>query len=282
MSVLSSDYLEKIRWIVQTCGQQAREMAEQPFEVFEKGVEDYVTDVDRALDQRLSAALAAFFPEDGIISEENASSRQQYFENYRRLWLIDPLDGTEDFIGRRSHYAVMVGLLTQQQPAAGWIYAPSFEHLYCGGVDCGLFEAIGDRPLTPLIPKEPPAPSMDYCPMVIGTRDQQQHGRAIAQLIPEARFSNLGSFGLKVMEVICGNAGIYVYFNRRVKLWDTVGPLALARAAGLVCCDLEGNPLRFTSDAIDPDTLAHRQTIVVGWESYVAELRSRLKQAVYS
>jgi 3'(2'), 5'-bisphosphate nucleotidase len=114
----------------------------------------------------------------------------------------------------------------------------------------------------------------------MGYKDQRRYGQAINQLIPGAQFDSIGSFGLKVMRVICGQAGLYVYLNGRVKLWDTTGPLALAKIAGLVCCDLDGKPLEFKADALDSQTLAHRQPIVIGWANYVEALRSRLQQAV--
>jgi 3'(2'), 5'-bisphosphate nucleotidase len=117
---------------------------------------------------------------------------------------------------------------------------------------------------------------------LLGDRDQKQYGIAIQQTIPEATFYSLGSFGLKVLEVIQGRAGLYLYLNGRVKLWDTVGPLALAHQAGLTCCDLEGNPLQFTPEALDLNTLAHRQPIVIGWPHYVESLLPRLQQAISS
>jgi 3'(2'), 5'-bisphosphate nucleotidase len=115
---------------------------------------------------------------------------------------------------------------------------------------------------------------------VIGEKDYRQFGAAIQQCVPAVQFRSLGSFGLKVMEVVSGRAGLYLYFNRRVKVWDTAGPLALAIAAGLVCCDLDGMPLRFTPDAIDHETLAHTQPILVGWPSYIETLRPLLQRAV--
>ena len=279
MSYLSTDHLEKIRWLLTDCGRQARQLALETFQVYEKGVEDYVTDVDRALDQQLSQGLSALFPQDGVISEENAPSRQLFAQADGRLWLIDPIDGTDDLINGLPHYSVMLGLLEGGVPRAGWVYAPMFEQLYFGGTELGLFQAEGDRPPIPLIPTQPLL-SADHCPILIGTKDVRRFGAAILQLIPEAQFNCIGSFGLKVLEVIQGRAGLYVYGNRRVKLWDTTGPLALAQMAGLVCCDLAGNPLRFTADAVDSETLAHHQTIVVGWPHYVEALRSRLQQAV--
>jgi 3'(2'), 5'-bisphosphate nucleotidase len=276
---VSVDQLEKIRWLIRDCGQQAKQMASESFDVFEKGKNDFVTSVDRALDERLTNGFTALFPQDGVITEENARSRSAFHENYQRLWCIDPIDGTEDFIHGKQHYAVMVGLLQAHQPTAGWVYAPAFDHLYYGGSDWGLFQTQGDRSPKPLTPIEPAPPTAGFCPILIGYKDRRQYGDAIAQLIPDVQFSSVGSFGLKVMEVICGRAGLYIYLNRRVKIWDTAGPLALAHAAGLICCDLAGNPLRFTPDTVNGETLAHEQEIVVGWPSYIMALRSRLQQA---
>jgi 3'(2'), 5'-bisphosphate nucleotidase len=127
---------------------------------------------------------------------------------------------------------------------------------------------------------EPPDPVTGFCPILIGHRDQKRFGEAIAHQIPEAQFYSIGSFGLKVLEVITGRAGLYVYFNQRVKLWDTTGPLAMAHRAGLTCCSLEGEPIRFSQNGIDPDTLAHRQTLIIGWPHYVEMLRPRLEVAI--
>jgi 3'(2'), 5'-bisphosphate nucleotidase len=275
-----TDQLQTIQQLIRDCGLLSQQLAADPFQVYEKGVDDYVTSVDRTLDQHLTAGFSDLFPADGIITEENAASWQMFNQDYRRLWLIDPLDGTEDFIQGKPHYSVMVGLLEAYQPVAGWIYAPTSDQLYFGGSDWGLFQRTGDRLAVPLTPVEPPPPSADFCPLLIGYKDQRRYGQAIAQLIPEAQFDCIGSFGLKVMRVICGQAGLYLYLNGRVKLWDTTGPLALAQQAGLICCDLAGNPLRFTPDAIDSTTLVHQQPIVIGWASYVEALRSRLQQAV--
>lgn len=261
-------------------GVWAKEMARQPFTVEQKGPEDFVTVIDRTLDRQLAEAFQAWFPEDGVITEENAASIKNIREGFSRLWLIDPLDGTEDFINRRPDYAIMVGLLQNAQPIAGWILRPESGQLFYGGSDWGLFTAQGLEPAQPLIPTTTAGSRAGYCPMLLGDRDQQQYGAAIQAAIPEAQFYTLGSFGLKVLEVIQGRAGLYLYLNGRVKLWDTVGPLALAKSAGLVCCDLEGNSLQFSLDALNPDTLAHHQSIVVGWPHYVEALLPRLQQAI--
>ncbi len=280
MSLASSLPLLKIQTALTEAGAWAKDMARQSFAVEEKGPEDFVTAIDRTLDRQLAEQFQAWFPQDGVITEENAASIQNMSKGFSRLWLIDPLDGTEDFINRRPDYSIMVGLLQNEQPIAGWILRPESGQLFYGGNDWGLFTAHGTEPAQPLVPSMTPGPTASHCPMLLGDRDQRQYGTAIQTAIPEAQFYTLGSFGLKVLEVIQGRAGLYLYLNGRVKLWDTVGPLALAKSAGLVCCDLEGNPLKFSLDALNPETLAHHQSIVIGWPHYVEALLPRLQTAI--
>ncbi|MBE9184436.1 inositol monophosphatase family protein [Microcoleus sp. LEGE 07076] len=277
---ISPEQDQKIRYIMRECGQEACKLAAQPFEVCQKGPDDYVTSIDRYLDGQLSAAFNALFPEDGTIAEENIASRAAYSANYQRLWCIDPIDGTEGFIQGKQHYAVMVGLLVEAEPVAGWIYAPAFDKMYFGGKDWGLFQSVAAAAPQPIAPCQPPAPTAKNCKIILGDKDQKNYARAIAQSIPGAEFYSLGSFGLKVMEVIQGRAGLYLYFNGRVKVWDTAGPLALAKAAGLVCCDLQGQPLRWTKDAIEPESLAHTQSIAIGWPDYIESLLGKVQKAL--
>lgn len=271
-----------VREVIRRCGLKAEQMASHGnFEVMEKGHQDYVTSIDTALDAELFATFSSLFTTDGVITEENVRSRQQFHANYARLWCIDPLDGTEDFIYGKRNYAVMVGLLEHYQPRAGWIYAPGRDQLYFGGMNWGLFQTTGDRepvllPVAP--PRLPPSPLR----MMIGHRDQTRYGAAIAQSFPDIQFQFMGSFGLKVLEVILGHADVYLYLNRRVKVWDTVGPLALARAAGLTCCSLEGEPIRFIPSALDLATLAHKQAILIGHPQVIADLRPQLVSAIHT
>ncbi|MBW4467241.1 MAG: inositol monophosphatase family protein [Pegethrix bostrychoides GSE-TBD4-15B] len=277
---LSSDQINAVCQLIQSAGQTARQMATQEFQVYEKGKQDYFTDVDRALDQQIAAGLATLFPADPVITEENPDSWPAFGKSAHRLWLIDPLDGTDDFIQGSDDYVIMMGLSVEHQPVLGWLYAPVSRQLYYGGAEVGLYQAEAEATPVPLQPSPPTPPSPSFCPILIGHKDRKRFGAALTRQIPAAQFAYVGSFGLKVMQVILGRAGLYVYFNRRVKLWDTAGPLALAKAAGLVCCDLEGEPLRFTPDSIDAANLAHQQAIIIGWPDYVEALLPLIQQAV--
>jgi 3'(2'), 5'-bisphosphate nucleotidase len=115
----------------------------------------------------------------------------------------------------------------------------------------------------------------------IGANDRFNYAEKLQRAIPEIDlWERPGSFGLKIMDVILGKAGMLIYFNQRVKLWDTVAPIALAEYAGLACCDLQGNPIRYSPETIDLDSLSHRQDIIVGWKHCVDIFLPRIAQVI--
>lgn len=282
MTLLNPAELSAIHDLLLDCGDYALQQSKQSFQVFEKGVDDFVTTVDKALDQRLLQGFQQLFPDDGIITEENIATLQQFGEAYRRLWFIDPIDGTDDFIQGRTDYSVMVGQVVDGDPVAGWVYAPAYEHLYWGGSNWGLFQQSAQGEPNPLTAIEPTFSPDAPWSMVIGDKDRRRFGPALKEHLPGVQFVSLGSFGLKVLSVVRGKAGLYGYFNGRVKLWDTTGPLAIARAAGLTCCDLEGNPIQFGPPHVEPKTLVHRQAILVGWPAYIERLLPLIRAAITS
>jgi 3'(2'), 5'-bisphosphate nucleotidase len=285
MQSLTVDQNEQICRLMLAAGQRAWQSRCRSLEIFEKGVEDYVTNVDRALDHFLAQGFKALFPMDGIITEENVASCQLFQSTHQRLWLIDPLDGTADFIHQGDSYAVMVGVLKHHSPQAGWIYAPAHQCLYWGGQHWGIFYSRNNawpQILKSSCPQSPvqKSPSQKFCSILLGYRDQNRFGASLAPYITGVQCTAVGSFGLKVLDVIQGKAGLFLYLSGRVKLWDTVAPLALAQAAGLMCCDLTGQPLIFNASGVDPNTLVHQQAIIVGWPSYVKRLLPKIRLAV--
>lgn len=280
MSLFTSTQEQQICQVMRSCGLQAAQMAVQSFDIAQKGPDDYVTSVDRLLDQTLAQAFSRLFPEADIITEENLESRRYFGARGQQCWCIDPLDGTWDFIEGQDNYAVMAGLLEREQPIAGWVYAPAQDRLYYGGRNWGLFQMTADYPPMALLAIAPVPPTSHTVPMLLGHHDYARFGAAIKQHIPTAHFYSIGSFGLKVLEVIQGRAGLYPYCNGRVKVWDTAAPLALAQAAGLMCCELNGQPIRFSRHTIDPTSLAHREPIVIGWPDYIDAFLPKLQQAV--
>jgi 3'(2'), 5'-bisphosphate nucleotidase len=265
--------------VIQDCGLLAKQMAAQGFEVSQKGPGDFVTDVDRALDQQLAREFANLFPQDFIITEENPAS-QRLFQQHPmgRFWCIDPIDGTHDFIHTQRDYAVMVGLLAGGEAQVGWIFDPAADQMFFGGWGWGIFRQQGMQ-----VQDCFPQPPVQANRVIIGLNDRKTYATLLNQAIPEMElWQRPGSFGLKIMSVILGQAGLLIYFNRRVKLWDTVAPIALARQAGLTCCDLNGQPVSYGTAAINLETLAHEQPIVIGWKHCIDVFLPRLAAVMQS
>jgi 3'(2'), 5'-bisphosphate nucleotidase len=266
----------EISQFIRQAGQQGKQLRAGGFEVMEKTPGDYVTSVDRSLDTLIVARLQTWFPNDAVISEENPHSMGLWLQELPRYWFIDPIDGTSDFVHNREHYAVMLGLLEKGKPTIGWVYAPERDILFYGGTALGNIFICDQGGEPVLVLAKPPA--QDEFKVILSEKDEHRYGDAVLEVVPEAEFYSLGSFGLKVMEVVLGRAAVYIYLNRRVKLWDTVGPLAIALAAGLVCCDLEGNLISFDPEAIEPATLTHHQIILVGWPEPLKALQPKLAE----
>lgn len=274
---LSASSQNSICQFIREAGQKAVYLRAQGFQVDEKGFDDFVTNVDRELDRLLSEQFQAWFPEHIVISEESQRSQQLWeqrsplgkYEN-PIFWLIDPIDGTDDFIHGREFYSVMVGVLAGSQPVLGWVYAPKSDLQYFGGTAIdGIFTITNGNIPERFYPTKPIAASRDR--LIVSKKDDLAYGAAIKTAVPHAEFYSLGSFGLKVMEVLQGRASAYIYLNRRVKIWDTAAPLAIAHCAGLVCCDLEGKLISFDANAINPEDLTHNQIIIVAWQEFIDE-----------
>jgi 3'(2'), 5'-bisphosphate nucleotidase len=267
------DNYAQVGQILRAAGQKALTLRAEGFQVAEKGVNDYVTNVDQELDQWLTQQIKQLFPDHKIISEENSRSFQGWGTRQGSYWLIDPIDGTEDFIQNLGTYAVMAGLLENGCAKLGFIYAPERDLLYWGGALAGGFY-VNDVP-QPLAPVE-----LTDCQVILSKKDQRNYGAAIMQAVPHAKFYSLGSFGLKVLEVVMGKANAYIYLNRRVKLWDTVAPLAIAKARNFVCTDLRGQEISFSPQAVQPETLTHHQEVFVASRQFNDRYREKIYHAL--
>ncbi|MFQ3679083.1 MAG: inositol monophosphatase family protein [Pseudanabaenaceae cyanobacterium] len=261
--------------LLREAGQTAKALRQQGLQIEKKGPDDFVTNADRQLDRHLGAQFRAWFPEDAIVTEENLDSLKAW-PHRGRTWAIDPIDGTSDFLSGSPYYAVMVGVLEGIKPVAGWVYAPETDELVYGGVALGgLYRQRGTEPETRLHPQQPTTPTGK---IILSGKDRERYGQAIQGVFPGVEYYSVGSFGLKVLEVIAGRADAYFYLNRRVKLWDTAGPFALARWAGALCCDFEGQPIAY--DRLDRSTLAHQQHVWVGWPDTIGTYRRDLARAL--
>jgi 3'(2'), 5'-bisphosphate nucleotidase len=206
-----------------------------------KAGDEPVTRADREASELIVRGLAAAFPHDIIISEE-APDDARRLEPGRRVWFVDPLDGTRDFIRGRHGFAVMIGLCEAGRPRVGVVYQPHGDRLYraAAGQGASLVDERGERTLRCSSVSDPGelrlvasrshrTPEIDRVKAALGIDDEL----------------NIGSIGLKLGLIALGERDLYVNPSSRSSAWDTCAPEALLEAAGGRLTDLHGQALRY-------------------------------------
>jgi 3'(2'), 5'-bisphosphate nucleotidase len=222
-------------------GERIRALWGSGLAVERKDDDSPVTQADREADALIVAALAAAFPTDGILSEEapDDGSRLQR----PRVWMVDPLDGTKDFIRGREGFAVMIGLLVDDRPALGVVYQPVGDKLYFATRGSGAFVAHGGGAPTRLHVSDVADPAQIRMVASKSHRTEAiDHVRAELGISDEL---NVGSVGLKLGLIAEGIRDLYVNPAGHSKLWDACGPEAILVEAGGRLSDLSGAPLDY-------------------------------------
>jgi 3'-phosphoadenosine 5'-phosphosulfate (PAPS) 3'-phosphatase len=197
-----------------------------------------VTEGDLAADAAIRAVLAKHRPDDGILSEEVADDGARLAK--RRVWIIDPIDGTKEYLAGNDGWAVQVALAIDGRIALGVLALPRLGGLALGIVGQGAWRIQPDGSRTPLVCASGNDDVLIASPSA-RNRDGQERVRAA---LPELRTLMIYSIGVKTWRIILGDAGVYTH-TRLLAEWDAAAPAALLLAAGGHATDLAGNALRF-------------------------------------
>jgi 3'(2'), 5'-bisphosphate nucleotidase len=212
-----------------------------------------VTEADLAANALIVARLGAAFPDDTILSEEIPDDGSRLRAS--RVWMVDPIDGTRDFIRGDSGYAVMIGLCIDGRPQLGVVSQPATGITWAGVVGDGAWSEQPDGVRSPLHPserKEPPGIRL------VASKSHRTHDIDLfRKALGVDDEINIGGVGLKVALVAEGSRDLYVYPGGRTKIWDSCAPEAIIVAAGGRLTDTYGDPLTYTT----PDLLNRRGLI---------------------
>ncbi|MBW2735908.1 MAG: 3'(2'),5'-bisphosphate nucleotidase CysQ, partial [Deltaproteobacteria bacterium] len=197
-----------------------------------------VSAADRAADAVIIAGLEEAFPKDGILSEEQPD--QESWHGAERAWVVDPLDGTADFIAGRDGFSVMIGLMIAHQPVLGVVYQPVGDILYRGIIG-GTAERIEGGQTHALVPSGRAAP--DEIRLVVSHSHRSPRINALKSALGIREEIQKGSVGVKAGLIARGACELYLNPEGHCKLWDTCAPEAILRAAGAKISDMHGAPL---------------------------------------
>jgi len=269
---LSSKDIESVSRLVEEAGDLAISMREGVHISHKDSFDDKVTGADRALSKLITEHLKSRFPQDCVVSEEDDDQEQPTGQHKKdegeRVWLVDPIDGTQNYIIGDGQYCVMIGLLFDRKPVFGWVYEPHKSVLYFGGPEYGAFRRKkGFQAEAITIPTH--FDQSGRARLLMGSRDRKTHS-----WVSELKTVDLvktGSIGLKVARILDGEADIFAHLSCKLKTWDTAGPAAIALGAGLDVGGLDNDCILFPLHEV-----LHDSSIIMGRPGSLTWCRNNL------
>ncbi|MBT3647996.1 MAG: 3'(2'),5'-bisphosphate nucleotidase CysQ [Flavobacteriales bacterium] len=236
-------------------GAEIIDVYQRKISVEEKDDKSPLTEADKRSHLAIQAALDT--TDIPTLSEEGKQMDYSVRSGWNKFWLVDPLDGTKEFIKKNGEFTVNIALIENGAPIYGVIYAPVLKKLFVGEVGKGAWIAEGVETNTPVqdiyskkesIPKSKPAEPY----IVVASRshfspETQEFVDGLKEDKGEIEFTSMGS-SLKICLVAEGSADIYPRFGPTME-WDTGAGHAIVRAAGKKVIDhTTGEEMRYNKE----------------------------------
>jgi 3'(2'), 5'-bisphosphate nucleotidase len=240
-----ANLLAQLTPLIRDAGRVIMEIYATDFDVTKKGDASPVTAADERAEAVILAGLKEIAPDIPIVAEEEVAAGRvpQVGE---RFWLVDPLDGTKEFISRNGEFTVNIALVERGRPVLGLVYAPAIERLFGGAEGLGAWveDSAGRRAVTT---RDVPAAGLT----VVASRSHGDETALDAFLAGRAVASrtNAGS-SLKLCLVAAGEADVYPRLGRTME-WDIAAGDAVLRAAGGIVNTVAGPVLQYGKPGFD-------------------------------
>ncbi len=246
-----SEQLQAICQIARLAGDEILDVYESAdMSVEQKGDGSPLTLADKRAHELIVRELAVQTPDIPVLSEESNESVMQERKNWNRFWLVDPLDGTKEFVKRNGEFTVNIALIEDRRPVMGVVFVPVRKTLYAGEVDTGAWLTDADGNIKAISVTD--YKSGDQ-PIVVASRSHA--GGSTAQYLDNLKSAlgepvvrSMGS-SLKICLVAEGEAHVYPRLGLTSE-WDTAAAHALVLAAGGRIVDENGEELRYNKDNI--------------------------------
>lgn len=217
-----------------------------------------LTEADHAAHNVLFEKLSTLLPGCPVVSEEDASSQKSGCD-FGRFWLIDPLDGTKEFIARSDEFTVNIALIEDGRSILGVVFAPAMNILYWGGPGLGAFRDFSGEVSSIHVSKNR---TDQICRVVASKSHLNQATQSFIDRLGLVNFVQAGS-SLKFCRIAEGVADIYPRLAPTCE-WDTAAAHAILEGAGGEVLDLKGQPLLYgKSDVLNPSFIATRDRMLI-------------------
>ncbi len=199
-----------------------------------------LTQADRLSHDIITKGLEQLFPGIPVISEEGDEAKNRAYVMQPTYWIIDPIDGTRDFVNRTGEFCIAIGLVDGAKPSFGLVAAPTMDTIYYGGPDMGSFKKVGSSE-----PESIHVASLD--PHVVAV-SRSHVIEATEEYIdghyPGAKRRKLGSM-LKQVALAEGTVDVYPVIEQPLHLWDVAAGLAIIEGAGGSVRRLDGSDIHW-------------------------------------
>ncbi len=269
--------LETAIALARKAGETILEFYENGFEIEEKICADNfsepVTIADRTASRIIVEGLSDAFPNDGILSEEEFDDKKRL--DKQRVWIIDPLDGTQGFINKNGDFAVQIGLAEGGEAILGVVYLPSEDVLYFASKDEGAWIIENEKTRKRL----EVSGETDFARMNLAVSRNHRSPRMslVVESLGLKKEIRRGSVGLKIGLVAQKFCDLYIHLSPRTKHWDTCAPEIILREAGGRMTDLFGEKIVYNT----PDVHNYNGVLAsngITHEAVVAQLKPLLRE----
>ena len=215
---------------------------EKGFETFTKTDNSPVTDADLQSNKIIKEILSV--TKHSILSEEDVDDKNRLSNDM--VWIIDPLDGTSDFIDKTGEFTVMIALIENQKPILGVIAWPTEKTLFVAQKNCGAFRYSDNKWEKISVTKISELPKC----RTIGSRHHlSDKEKDFIEKIGIKDFTSIGS-SLKVGKISSGQAEVYITTTNKMKEWDTAASHCIISEAGGKMTDMLGNELTYNNENV--------------------------------
>lgn len=246
--MVSDDLINLLLELVRDAADIVNEVYARPFDVDYKGPKDPVTEADRRVNALICSRLREAQPGAAVVAEESDPESYARFREAERVFFVDPLDGTREFVSKNGEFAVMIGVLDGDRPSASVIHMPVANAAWLGIPGRGAWRVDADGTRTEVRVSDVSDPAKST---IIASRSHRSPElEAALDRIAPAEQRAVGSAGVKGIRVAGGDADAYVAIGRAGKRWDACAADALVTAAGGRYTDASGKLFDYRSESL--------------------------------
>ena len=256
---LNDELINSVKSIGVEAGSAIMDVYHTDYDIQIKADNSPVTEADKKANKIISNKLNQLTPDIPILSEEGRNIPFSERSNWKYYWLIDPLDGTKDFIKKNDEFTVNIALIQNGKPTFGVVYAPALDILYWGEVGAGAYKISGES----IKVKINVLDELNNPVLVAGSRSHpSERMNAFMGQFKESELRPMGS-SLKVCLVADGSVHLYPRFGPTME-WDTGAAHAILKASGGEAIIHGTNePLRYNKEnLLNPEFIASSSNVI--------------------